>query len=83
MNATRVVLSDPDAAGGRPGPVSYTHLDVYKRQIQNDADTFRACGAGRSRCSIGRREEEEEDSCDSRRESFRLVSQHVSPTVPS
>ena len=27
-----VVEADAHAAGGRPVPVSYTHLDVYKRQ---------------------------------------------------
>ena len=25
------------AGSGRPGPVSYTHLDVYKRQVIKDA----------------------------------------------
>ena len=42
--ATRLTVSRPDARPA-PTPVSYTHLDVYKRQPQEAASLAEAFGA--------------------------------------
>ena len=46
------LVEDP-ATGARLGPVSYTHLDVYKRQVESsawEAHHARSCRELRNRC---------------------------------
>ena len=44
----KLLLSSPEIDEDNHGPVSYTHLDVYKRQIKEGAES----GAGRTGLSI-------------------------------